>query len=102
MGNVHLLPLWLPTLEQLLNGFKVAGSHPNFRLFLSADPSPLVPASLISRCVRIASDPPSGLKATLKKAICSFSKARVLLISNIFLSLLNLFSSSSFMDVTFL
>eukprot|EP00435_Cladocopium_sp_Y103_P039485 s1336_g10.t1 len=39
LQNIHLMPKWCVELEKKLDVFAVENSHPNFRLFLSADPS---------------------------------------------------------------
>lgn len=50
------------------------GIHPDFRVFFSSDPSNNIPIGILDRCIKITSDPPSGLKANLKQAFACFSK----------------------------
>merc|ERR1712061_448735 len=38
LQNIHLMPKWCVELEKKLDVFAVENSHPDFRVFLSADP----------------------------------------------------------------
>ena len=49
--------------------------HPNFRLLLSSDPSESIPHNLLSRCITLTSEPPSGLQVNLRRAFTSLPKA---------------------------
>jgi len=71
LNNVHLMPNWLRGLEKVLDQFATEGSHPGFRVIFSSDPAPSIPIGLLERCIRLTSDPPSGLRANLKLAFCS-------------------------------
>ena len=72
LNNVHLMPRWLVTLEKLLEA--LVDPHEKFRLFLSSDQSKDIPIGTLSRCIKLTNEPPSGLKANLKRAFCSFSR----------------------------
>jgi dynein heavy chain len=74
LNNVHLMPRWLTFLEKKLDEYALSGTHENFRVMLSSDPSTSIPVSILDRSIKITSDPPSGLKANLKQAFASFSK----------------------------
>jgi len=75
LNNIHLMPQWLPVLDETIDKFaSYEGIHSSFRLFLSSDPSSSIPISLLARCIKITNDPPSGIKANLNQAVCSFSK----------------------------
>jgi dynein heavy chain len=50
------------------------GSHVNFRLFLSAEPSDGVPIGLLDRSIKLTNEPPAGLKANMKRAFTYFPK----------------------------
>ncbi|KAE8913299.1 hypothetical protein PF005_g12286 [Phytophthora fragariae] len=43
LNNIHLMPRWLLALEKKLDKFALEGSHKNFRLFLTSDPSYSIP-----------------------------------------------------------
>ena len=40
LQNIHLVKTWLPALEKKIEEFS-EGSHPKYRLFLSAEPAPM-------------------------------------------------------------
>lgn len=74
LNNIHLMPKWSIELEKKLDEYASEGSHSNFRLFLTSDPSKDIPISILSRCIKITNEPPTGLKANLKRAWCFFPK----------------------------
>ena len=74
LNNVHLMPRWLPFLEKKIDEYAINGTHENFRIMLSSDPSTSIPVSILDRAIKITSDPPSGMKANLKQAFAAFSK----------------------------
>lgn len=47
---------------------------PNFRLFLSASPHPDFPISLLQRSLKIAQEPPRGIKANMLRLYANQSK----------------------------
>ncbi|TYZ60954.1 hypothetical protein PybrP1_011234 [[Pythium] brassicae (nom. inval.)] len=53
------------------------GLHPSFRLFITSDPSPHIPIGLLERSIKLTNEPPTGLKANLKRALGCFSKPLV-------------------------
>ena len=77
LNNVHLMPKWLLELEKKLNEYASEGSHEKFRIFLTSDPSNTIPIGILSRCIKITNEPPSGLRSNLKRAWCFFSKEYV-------------------------
>lgn len=74
LNNIHLMPKWCKDLEKKLDEYVSEGSHSNFRLFLTSDPSKDIPIGILSRCIKITNEPPTGLKANLKRAWCFFPK----------------------------
>lgn len=74
LNNIHLMPRWLVLLEKKLDEFALEGSHKAFRLFLTSDPSNAIPIGVLNRCIKLTNEPPSGLKANLKRAFVSFPK----------------------------
>ena len=69
LDNLHLMPRWLPWLESLLEQRR--GAHPEFRLFLSSDPSHHIPEAILSRSVKISCQPPQGFQSTLRRALAA-------------------------------
>ena len=57
-----------------MDGYAIEGSHPNFRLFLSADPSKGIPIGILDRSVKLTNEPPQGLNANLVRAFANFKK----------------------------
>ena len=79
LQNVHLMQTWLPTLDEKLETLK---PHPNFRVFISAEPPPLsymknIPEGLLQSCICISNEPPSDLKANMTRAWATFSQQRI-------------------------
>ena len=46
MQNIHLVKKWLPALEKKLEAY-AEGSHPNYRVFMSAEPAASAAAHII-------------------------------------------------------
>ena len=61
--------------EKKIDDYAIQGSNPKFRIFLSSDPSKSIPIGLIERCIKLTNEPPTGLKANLKRAYLNFSEA---------------------------
>ena len=74
LENIHLMPKWCKELEKKLDEFASEGSHENFRLFLSAEPNKGIPIGILERSIKLTSEPPTGMKANLKRAFASFPK----------------------------
>jgi len=67
LANCHLMTSWLPDLDAIIEAFSLPGSapHPNFRLWLSSNPSDRFPISILQRSMKMTTEPPRGLKANL-------------------------------------
>jgi dynein heavy chain len=65
---------WLLELEKKLDECIAEGSHPSFRLFLSADPSKAIPIGILEKSIKLTNEPPQGLKANMKRAFSSFPR----------------------------
>merc|ERR1719482_1232362 len=74
LQNIHLMPGWCKELEKKMDAYAIEGSHPNFRLYLSADPSKGIPIGILDRCVKLTNEPPQGLVANLVRAFANFKK----------------------------
>ena len=64
LQNCHLLVKWLKELEKHLE--KLSKPHPDFRLWLTTEPTPLFPIGILQRSLKIVTEPPNGLKLNLK------------------------------------
>mmetsp|Transcript_166710 Transcript_166710/g.405134 ORF Transcript_166710/g.405134 Transcript_166710/m.405134 type:complete len:2545 (+) Transcript_166710:2-7636(+) len=77
LNNIHLMPRWCVELEKKLDSFNVEGSHERFRVFLTAEPSAGIPIGMLNRSIKLTNEPPTGLKANLKRAFASLSRESV-------------------------
>jgi len=77
LQNVHLMPAYLYELEKRLARFSMEGSHPNFRLFLTSDPSNAIPIGLLEKSIKLTNEPPQGLKDNMKRAFSFFKKEEI-------------------------
>jgi len=77
LQNVHLMPRYLYELEKKLNTFATEGSNPNFRLFLTSDPSKEIPIGLLEKSIKLTNEPPQGLRDNLKRSFSFFKKEEI-------------------------
>lgn len=81
LQNIHLVARWLGTLEKLLEQH-AEGSHGNFRVFVSAEPSStpeghIIPQGILENSIKITNEPPTGMHANLHKALDNFNQVQV-------------------------
>merc|ERR1719379_1460942 len=74
LQNIHLMPRWCVELEKKMDGYAIEGSHPNFRMFFSSDPSKGIPIGILERSIKLTNEPPQGMLANLRRAFALFSK----------------------------
>ena len=48
--------------------------HNDFRLWLSSNPHPNFPISILQRCVKITTEPPKGVKANMLRLFTNMPK----------------------------
>ncbi|KAM7067437.1 dynein axonemal heavy chain 9 [Molossus nigricans] len=78
LQNIHLVAKWLSTLEKKLEEHS-ENSHPEFRVFISAEPAPsreghIIPQGILENSIKITSEPPTGMHANLHKALDNFTQ----------------------------
>ncbi|XP_026986875.1 dynein axonemal heavy chain 9 [Sagmatias obliquidens] len=78
LQNIHLVAKWLSTLEKKLEEHS-ENSHPEFRVFISAEPAPsteghIIPQGILENSVKITNEPPTGMHANLHKALDNFTQ----------------------------
>ncbi|XP_041519985.1 dynein heavy chain 9, axonemal [Microtus oregoni] len=78
LQNIHLVAKWLGTLEKKLEELSEE-SHPDFRVFISAEPAPspeghIIPQGILENSIKITNEPPTGMHANLHKALDNFTQ----------------------------
>uniref|UniRef100_A0A8C5TMB1 Dynein axonemal heavy chain 17 n=1 Tax=Malurus cyaneus samueli TaxID=2593467 RepID=A0A8C5TMB1_9PASS len=78
LQNIHLVAKWLSSLEKKLEQHS-EGSHPDFRVFISAEPAPcpeshIIPQGILENSIKVTSEAPTGMHANLHKALDNFSQ----------------------------
>jgi len=68
--NVHLAPTWLQNLEKRIDSLK---PHSDFRLFLSMECSPRIPANLLRASRVLMYEQPAGVRANMKDSLSALS-----------------------------
>lgn len=81
LQNIHLVVKWLTTLEKKMEQ-AIEESHPDFRLFISAEPASshefhIIPQGILESCIKITNEPPTGMEANLHKALDTFTQETV-------------------------
>ncbi|KAM8760834.1 dynein axonemal heavy chain 2-like [Acanthopagrus schlegelii] len=66
LANCHLSLSWMPELDKLVKQLQVQEPHPDFRLWLSSVPHPEFPITVLQAGIKIATEPPKGLKAHME------------------------------------
>ncbi|KAL3856163.1 hypothetical protein ACJMK2_010948 [Sinanodonta woodiana] len=71
LQNCHLLVKWLQQLEKQLE--KLTKPHPDFRLWLTTEPTPSFPIGILQRSLKVVTEPPNGLKLNLRSTYLKIS-----------------------------
>ena len=59
LQNCHLLVRWLKDLEKALE--RLTNPHPEFRLWLTTEPTDAFPIGILQKSVKVVSEPPNGI-----------------------------------------
>ncbi|ELU10552.1 hypothetical protein CAPTEDRAFT_221643 [Capitella teleta] len=71
LQNCHLLVRWLMELEKQLE--KLNKPHPDFRLWLTTEPTPAFPIGILQRSLKVVTEPPNGLKLNMRNTYFKIS-----------------------------
>ncbi|CAL7939586.1 unnamed protein product [Xylocopa violacea] len=71
LQNCHLLLSFTKELEKLLEN--VGKSHPDFRLWLTTDPTPNFPIGILQQSLKVVTEPPNGLKLNIQNTYLNMS-----------------------------
>ncbi|EDV92648.1 GH18884 [Drosophila grimshawi] len=71
LQNGHLLVKFVRELEKILD--KIESPHPDFRLWITTDPTPTFPIGILQKSLKVVTEPPNGLKLNLRS---TFFKVR--------------------------
>ncbi|ESN91800.1 hypothetical protein HELRODRAFT_96436 [Helobdella robusta] len=64
LQNCHLLVQWLKELEKQLE--KLEKPHPDFRLWLTTEPTSSFPIGILQKSLKVVTEPPNGLRLNLR------------------------------------
>lgn len=74
LKNIHLAPQWLQKLEKKLHAIR---KHDNFRLFLSSEVHPQLPANLLRLSKVFVFEPAPGIKASLLQTVSEIAPTKM-------------------------
>jgi dynein heavy chain len=73
LQNCHLLTSWLRELEKLVEKVTMR-PNPDFRLWLTSDPTERFPVGLLQRAHKVVTEPPSGLQLNMRQSFSTITE----------------------------
>ena len=82
LQNIHLMSLWVKTLERKLEQSFEPDTHKDFRCFLSAEPPGLplqqsIPEAILQNSIKISNEPAQSLRQLLFRAWNNFNQGHM-------------------------
>ena len=71
LQNTHLLISWLKNLEKIL--LAMTKPHPDFRLWMTTDPTDAFPLGILQRSLKVVTEPPDGLKLNMRSTFAKLA-----------------------------
>ncbi|XP_017478046.1 PREDICTED: dynein heavy chain 10, axonemal [Rhagoletis zephyria] len=75
LQNGHLLISFVRSLEKYLE--KIESPHPDFRLWITTDPTPSFPIGILQKSLKVVTEPPNGLKLNLRSTFLKMRQERL-------------------------
>lgn len=73
LQNCHLAKSFMDHLEKEIESF-TEDENSNFRLFLTASPSDVIPISIIQNSIKLTNEPPRGIKQSMLRSFGTFDE----------------------------
>lgn len=64
LQNCHLLLRFIREFEKTLE--RLGKPHPDFRLWMTTDPTPAFPIGILQKSLKVVTEPPNGLKLNMR------------------------------------
>ncbi|KAL8272360.1 hypothetical protein Esti_003650 [Eimeria stiedai] len=69
LQNCHLAESFMPVLQQLHDTLRKQQVHQDFRLFLTCQPTKILPVGLVKQSIKITTESPSGIRESVMRCL---------------------------------